>query len=94
MCYRAPYFRIGPHALNFARHITVPTLMAVGLIDTTACAPGDIAAFNQIQNPNKVLIVMPLSNHHGDGGAQAPFYKGSGKWLAALAAGKPIPQLP
>ena len=77
--------------VNFARHVKVPTLVGVGLIDLTATAPGVIAMFNQIQSPAKKLVILEFSDHHGTGGAQAPFYRAQGEWMEALAKNEPLP---
>lgn len=78
--------------VNFARHIKVPTLIAVGLIDTTARPASVLAAFNQIQSPAKLLVLMPLSDHQGQGGKyQAAYWQNSAIWLKALAQGEAPP---
>ena len=78
-------------ALNFARHIKVPTLVAVGLLDTVATPTSILATFNQIESPTKMLVIMPLSDHQGRGGAQAAYGKNSAIWLQALAQGEAPP---
>ncbi|BCM94259.1 acetyl esterase Axe7A [Abditibacteriota bacterium] len=78
-------------ALNFARHIKVPTLVAVGLLDLTATAPGVIATFNQITSPSKRLVIMPRSDHKGSGGTQADYPKNLSLWLKALSKGETPP---
>ncbi len=77
--------------VNFARHIKVPTLITVGLLDTTATPVSVLAAFNQIQSPAKQLVIMPLSDHHGRGGKQAAYGKNSAMWLKALVKGEAPP---
>jgi cephalosporin-C deacetylase-like acetyl esterase len=81
--------------VNFARHITCPALVAVGLIDATCPSAGVIAAFNQIPG-TKELVVMERSDHQGRNNSQAPFSKRSYEWLKQLAAGMPpsIPKAP
>jgi cephalosporin-C deacetylase-like acetyl esterase len=76
--------------INFASRIHCPALVAVGLIDDTARPTGVIAAYNAIQGP-KQLLIMPLSNHHGDGNAQSAYYQTFATWRATLGAGKPAP---
>ena len=49
-------------AVNFARYIRCPTLMAVGLIDTTCPAMTVYSAFNVIQGP-KQMVATPLMGH-------------------------------
>jgi cephalosporin-C deacetylase-like acetyl esterase len=55
----APYFDV----VNFAPHITAPTLIAVGFIDTTAPPVGIIITFDQIAG-EKELIPMIDSDHN------------------------------
>lgn len=75
-------------ATNFARNIKCPVMASAGLIDET-CPPAGIAAtVNVTQGPRKQLIVLPLSNHHGTGNAQAAFYSESEKWLRELVQSK------
>ncbi len=49
-------------AVNFARRIKCPTIMAVGLVDRTCPPSGIFAAFNQIQGP-KQMEITPLMGH-------------------------------
>ena len=77
--------------VNFARHIKVPTLMSVGFVDTVARPFSILAAFNQVQSPDKKLVMMPLSDHQGRGGAQAAYYKNQRAWLDALSKGEAPP---
>ncbi|SFH86738.1 acetylxylan esterase [Planctomicrobium piriforme] len=65
-------------AMNFARKITCPSLVGVGLIDTTCPPEGVIATFNQIQGP-KELVIMPLADHKLK---QEPYYPKFNKWQA------------
>ncbi len=76
--------------INFAARIHCPTLVAVGLIDDTARPTGVIAAFNGIKGPKKLLI-LPLSDHHGDGNAQKDYYQEFAVWRANLQQGRPLP---
>lgn len=77
-------------AVNFASDVHVPALVAIGLIDRTATPTGDLAMFNQLAGP-KELVLLPLSNHHGDGKAQGPYYPRLNRWLQALRDGQPVP---
>ncbi len=76
--------------VNFAPHITVPTLVATGLIDETCPDHGICAAFNQIKAP-KELLVMERSDHQGHGNSQARFQERSSAWLRELRKGGPPP---
>ena len=80
------YFDAG----NFAARIKCPSLVALGLIDQTCPAAGVFSAYNQIQGPKEV-IVMVNSDHHGTGNAQAEFFKTSEQWLAKMVKGEPPP---
>ncbi|MGN6552122.1 MAG: acetylxylan esterase [Verrucomicrobiota bacterium] len=77
-------------AVNFAARIYCPALVGLGLIDETATPSGVFAAFNQIQGPKEV-VVMPASNHHGDGHTQAPYQARAGVWRKAIFQGKTVP---
>jgi cephalosporin-C deacetylase len=70
-------------ATNFAKNIKCPVMVSAGLIDET-CPPAGIAASVNATQGKKELIVLPLSNHHGTGNAQAEFYKKSETWLNQL----------
>jgi cephalosporin-C deacetylase-like acetyl esterase len=74
--------------VNFASRIKCPSLVAVGLIDTTCPPAGVVAAFNQIRGP-KELVVMERSDHQGKNNTQAEFYSRSNEWLKKIKAGKP-----
>jgi len=76
--------------INMASRIHCPTLVAVGLIDDTARPTGVIAAFNAIKGPKKLLI-LPLSDHHGNNNAQFDYYQTYATWRADLQRGTPLP---
>ena len=76
--------------INFASRIKCPALVAPGLRDETSPPTGVFAAFNQINAPKELLILVN-SNHSGDGNAQAPYNNRAEVWLRALAQGKPVP---
>jgi cephalosporin-C deacetylase-like acetyl esterase len=78
--------------VNFAGRVRCPTLVSVGLIDTTCPPSGVIAAFNQLAGP-KELLVLERSDHQGRGNTQAPFSTRSAAWLRALVRGE-RPTLP
>ncbi len=77
--------------VNFARHVKVPTLMAVGLLDTVATPVSALSAFNSIQSPAKKLLIMPKADHQGRGGTQSAYYQNSSLWLKALVNGETPP---
>jgi len=81
--------------INFAARIHCLALVAAGLIDETAHPTGVIAAFNAIPAPTpKELILMPFSNHRGEGGTQQAFAVQAEAWTAALLSGTPLPMKP
>lgn len=51
------------------------------------------AAFNVLKGP-KEAVIMPLSDHHGTGGAQREFYTRAALWEKVVLAGKPLPPAP
>lgn len=79
--------------IHFAARIRCPTLVSVALLDIAARPAGVIAAYNAINAP-KELIIMPTSDHHGSGGAQAAYFTTFAKWREALQKGKPLPLPP
>lgn len=76
--------------VNFASHITAPTLVAVGLIDQTCPPHGVYAAVNQMKGSKQVLV-MERSDHQGKGNTQAPYYQRSAVWLQELVKGNAPP---
>jgi cephalosporin-C deacetylase-like acetyl esterase len=76
--------------VNFASRIKCPALIAPGLRDETSPPTGVFAAFNQIQAPKELLILVN-SNHSGDNNTQAPYNNRAEVWLRAIAQGKPVP---
>lgn len=50
-------------AVNFARHIQVPTMVKVGLIDVICRPTTSISAFNAIASTDKHLYLSPLLGH-------------------------------
>lgn len=73
--------------VNFARQVKCPTLVGLGLVDTTCPAPGVFAAFNQLRGPKEVAV-MPQAGHGGDHSA---YGKRSEAWFTALVKGLPAP---
>ena len=81
-------------AVNFATRVKCPVLVGVGLIDVTAPPSGVFTAYNQTQGP-KEIVVLPDSDHHVTGNAQAPFHVRETAWLSALrTTGAPPPAKP
>ena len=76
--------------IYFAQRIKASALVDCGLIDPAARPTGVIAAYNQIKTP-KQLLILPLSDHYGTGGAQMPFLTTFNKWKMALQKGEPLP---
>ena len=74
-------------AVNFARKVKCPAMITMGLIDETCPAASVLAAANSVQGKVQRLV-LPLSNHHGDHGAQTAFWTGSEVWLKELAKGE------
>jgi cephalosporin-C deacetylase len=77
--------------VNFAARVHCPTLVGVGLIDETARPTGVFAAFNGVATEEKELVILPTSNHHGDGNAQAVYNTRATAWREALLKGKELP---
>jgi len=75
---------------NFATRIKCPALISMGLIDVSCPPAGVLAAANQFKGPKEVLI-LPLSDHHGNNNAQAPYWSRSETWLRTLAQGQEAP---
>ncbi|MFZ4779863.1 MAG: acetylxylan esterase [Terrimicrobiaceae bacterium] len=76
--------------MNFAARIHCPTLVANGLADDTARPAGIAAALNALKGPKDALI-LPLSNHRGEGGAQEPYQGRAAAWKKAAFTGEPLP---
>jgi cephalosporin-C deacetylase len=74
--------------VNFAAKVHAPTLVGVGLIDTTCPPAGVIAMFNNLGG-TKRLVIMPTAEHVK---GREPFQAQRNAWLAAVRAGKPLPQ--
>lgn len=76
--------------IYFAARIRCPTLVAVALLDIAARPAGVIAAYNAL-TPPKQLLIMPTSDHYGNGGAQAVYFNKFLEWKIALQKGHPLP---
>jgi cephalosporin-C deacetylase-like acetyl esterase/lysophospholipase L1-like esterase len=76
--------------VNCAAHIKVPSLVAMGFIDTTTTPVGIWTAFNLIQGP-KEAAPMPESphNHLATPEQSLPWTQRSTAWLDALVHGRP-----
>ena len=76
---------------NFAPRIKCPVLVSVGLLDETCPPAGILAALNRISAP-KEIVLLPKSNHQGDGNTQAAYnHRCYNVWLPALREGRPAP---
>lgn len=74
--------------VHFARRVTCPALVAVGLFDEVCPPVGVYAAYNRIRGPKDVVIMH--SGHHDQNGSQAPYNRRAEEWLAALVRGEPV----
>jgi cephalosporin-C deacetylase len=76
--------------VNCAARIKVPSLVAMGFIDTVTPPVGIWAAFNQIKAA-KQAAPMPTSphNHLATPEQAMPWTRASASWLGALVAGRP-----
>ena len=74
--------------VNFAPHIKVPTLVAMGFVDTTAPPVGIWTAFNQINAPKEsVPMIDSPHNHLATPVQQRPYTSRSAEWLDVLVKG-------
>jgi cephalosporin-C deacetylase-like acetyl esterase len=76
--------------VNFASRVRVPTLIGMGLIDTTCPPSGIFAMINQLNGP-KETVVMPLEGHQG---RHSSYENRASDWLKALAVGGAAPVKP
>lgn len=76
--------------VNCAMHIRVPSLVAMGFVDTTAPPAGIWTAFNQIRAP-KLAVPMIDSPHNNlaTPEQQQPYTHRSAEWLGLLVHGYP-----
>lgn len=79
---------------NFAPRIKAPCLVSMGLIDVTSPPANVYGTVNRLKSRQKEVIVLPLSNHHGDGNTQAKYWQRSSEWLRALQSSGKIPPPP
>ena len=82
----APYF----DTVNCASHIKVPSLVAMGFIDTTTPPVGIWAAFNELKGPKEAApMIESPHNHLATPEQSQPWTQRSAAWLAALVNGTP-----
>jgi cephalosporin-C deacetylase len=83
-------------AVNFASLIKVPSLVAMGFVDTVTPPVGIWIAYNQIRGPKEAApMVESPHNHQATPAQQRPFTERSEEWLGTLARGgsvKPDPR--
>ncbi|HWB54198.1 MAG TPA: acetylxylan esterase [Tepidisphaeraceae bacterium] len=78
--------------INFAPNITVPTLVAMGFVDTTAAPAGIWTAFNEIKGPKEAVpMIDSPHNNFATAAEQEPFMRRSAEWLKVLAHGGHVP---
>jgi cephalosporin-C deacetylase-like acetyl esterase/lysophospholipase L1-like esterase len=78
-------------AVNFASHIKVPALVAIGFVDTVTPPVGIWIAFNQIQGPKEAVpMINSPHNHLATPEQQRPFTSRSAQWLSTLVQGGEI----
>ncbi|HKS41943.1 MAG TPA: acetylxylan esterase [Blastocatellia bacterium] len=78
-------------AVNFASHIKVPALVAIGFVDTVTPPVGIWIAFNQIQGPKEAVpMINSPHNHLATPEQQRPFTSRSAQWLNTLVQGGEI----
>jgi cephalosporin-C deacetylase len=74
--------------VNFAPRIKVPSLVAMGFVDTVTPPVGIWIAFNQIKGPKEAApMIDSPHNHQATPAQQRPFTVRSGEWLNALVHG-------
>jgi cephalosporin-C deacetylase-like acetyl esterase len=84
----ARYFDV----VNFASHITVPSLLAMGFIDEVTPAIGIWTTFNQIAGPKEAVpMIDSPHNHQATAGQLMPYTRRSAAWLSALVRGSAPP---
>jgi cephalosporin-C deacetylase len=74
--------------VNFASRVKCPTLVGLGLIDTTCPAPGVFAMTNQLAGPKEV-VVMPAAGHND--GPHDAFNEREKAWMEAIVNGRTVP---
>jgi lysophospholipase L1-like esterase/dienelactone hydrolase len=75
--------------VNCAAHIRVPSLVAMGFIDTVTPPVGIWAAFNQIHARKEAApMIESPHNHLATAEQSKPWTEASARWLGALVAGR------
>lgn len=74
--------------INFAPRVKVPTLVGMGLIDTTCPPSGVHGMINELQG-SKEVVFSPREGHSG--GTDTVFNARSTVWTSALRVGSPAP---
>lgn len=78
-------------AVNFASHIKVPALVAIGFVDTVTPPVGIWIAFNQLRGPKEAApMVDSPHNHLATPEQQRPYTSRSAQWLKTLVQGGKI----
>jgi cephalosporin-C deacetylase-like acetyl esterase/lysophospholipase L1-like esterase len=76
--------------VNCAAHITVPSLVAMGFVDTIAPPVGIWTAFNQIRAPKQAApMIDSPHNNLATPEQQMPYTRGSAEWLGLMVRGYP-----
>jgi len=76
--------------VNCAARIKVPSLVAMGFIDTVTPPVGIWAAFNEIKGPKEAApMIESPHNHLATPEQSLPWTQRSAAWLNALVAGRP-----
>jgi cephalosporin-C deacetylase len=74
--------------VNFASRIKVPSLVAMGFVDTTAPPVGVWTAFNQIKSPKEAApMIDSPHNNLATAAEQHPYTSRSAQWLHTLVHG-------
>jgi cephalosporin-C deacetylase len=74
--------------VNFAPRIKVPSLVAMGFVDTVTPPVGIWIAFNQIRAPKEAVpMIESPHNHQATPAQQRPFTTRSAEWLGTLVRG-------
>ena len=76
--------------MNFAPRVKCPTLISAGLVDMTCPISGVLAAYNQIQSPKEILLMID-ADHQGQKDTHAPFHRRSTQWIDAILKGQKLP---
>jgi cephalosporin-C deacetylase len=74
--------------VNFASHVRVPSLVAMGFVDTIAPPAGVWTTFNQIQGPKEAVpMIDSPHNNLATPSQQRPYTSRSAEWLNTLVNG-------